>query len=305
MPADPLLTAFAEHTAATPTDLTRLRAQIRARKAEPSRSWLPVLGGVGALAFAGLLAVVLYNPAPAPIAATFDATTSGPVTVSPGVVVTATGTGHLTGTEHAPRLAWASGKVDVSVEPGAGLDVQVATDEALVQVVGTVFSVERGPLGTTVGVSRGKVAVTCTNGTEHTLTADHTATCWPTSATGLLGRARTLRDGGAPAADVLASLDGGLGAAPDTVIHTELSALRVAVLAEGPDPSAAVSAAAEHLSHPDAGRRAEVARVGAALGYGLSGCDGAMPFLADLPAEEVAASALSMCQSGGEGAGPG
>ena len=306
MPSDPLLSAYADHTAASPTDLTRLRANIRARGAERQRSALPVWLGAGALALAGLLAVTVVglDTEPAPIVASFDGTAMQATEVAPGVVLTAQGTGTLSGTEQAPRLAWSAGTVDVSVEPGAGLDVQVLTDEALVQVVGTVFQVERGPLGTRVGVTRGKVAVTCTDGSAHSLTEGTTALCWPTSATGLLGRAQALRTGGAAPEAVLNTVARGLDSSPDPTIRTELSALRVALLAEGPHPEEAIEAAAEHLSLQETGRRAEVARIGAALGYAASGCDGAIPFIADLPPEEVSASALSMCQTGGGNAEP-
>lgn len=305
MPADPRLAAYAEHTAATPTDLTRLRARVRGAQAQSSRGWLPYLAGTGALAFAAVLAIGSVDTAPAPVTASFDGTSTGAsLEVAPGVAITAAGTGELTGTEQAPRLAWAAGSVEVSVEPGAGLDVQVATDEALVKVVGTVFQVERGPLGTTVGVTRGKVAVSCANGTEHSLTADTTTTCWPTTATGLLGRAQAQRTGGASVEGVMATVERGLAAGPDATIRTELAALQVVLLAESGSAGDAIAAATAHLSQPDSGRRAEVARVGAALGYAASGCSGAEPFIADLPAEEVAASALSMCHTAGEGNAP-
>ena len=306
MPADPLLTAFAEHTRATEADVARLRAQLRApvRRA-PRRVWAVAGPGV-ALAAASLLALLLHDPEPAALTASFDTTSAdAPIEVAPGVSLTVAGTGTLAGTEQAPRLAWSAGTVDVSVEPGAGLDVRVETDEALVQVVGTVFQVERGPLGTRVGVTRGTVAVTCADGAAHTLTATLEATCVPTSAAGLLGRAQALRSGGSAAADVLASVDRGLSLSPSPAVHTELSALKVGILAQEGQSTAAIEAARIHLATPEAGRRAEVARVGAALGYGAAGCAGAEPFLADLPPEEVAASALGVCQGGGGAPDPG
>ena len=171
--------------------------------------------------------------------------------------------------------------------------------------MGTVFSVERGPLGTTVGVTRGTVSVACNEGTEQSLTGGQTSTCWPTTASGLLGRAQALRDRGAASNDILATVDRGLSLAPSSAIHTELSALQVVELSRGSDPAAAVAAATRHLAHPETGRRAEIARIGAALGYQLHGCDGAMPFIADLPMEEVAASALAMCKSSGTDVDPG
>jgi len=305
MPTDPKLTAYAEHTQASPADLTRLRARIRAQRTPHAGGLRPLLLGGAALALAGLLVIIAIPATPEPIAATFDGLGTATATeVAPGVLVTADGIGDLSGTEQAPVLAWSAGTVALSVEPGAGLDVRVTTEEALVQVVGTVFQVERGPLGTQVGVTRGQVAVTCTDGSTHSLTADRHATCLPTSATGLLGRAQALRAGGSTAETILTTIDRGLSAESTSAIFTELSALQVSVLAEGTDTTAAVAAAARHLANPAAGRRAEVARIGATLGYTSAGCSGAAPFIAELPPEEVAASALSMCNSSGGAAKP-
>lgn len=305
MPSDPLLSAYAEATEATPVDLTRMRARIRSQAAAPQRRWLAMLVPAAGLAVAALAVTMTADPVPAPVSASFDSTGAQTVQAGPGVSLTATGTGVLSGTEQAPRLAWSAGSVEVSVEPGAGLDVQVTTDEAQVRVVGTVFTVDRGPLGTTVGVRRGEVSVECVNGPHASIAAGQTTTCWPTSAVGLLGRAQALRDAGTSTQGVLKTVEQGLALGPDPAIHTELSALRVVLLSEGPDPASAMRAAAEHLSRPSAGRRQEIARLGATLGYQLSGCEGASLFISDIPAEEVAASALSMCQTSGVDVDPG
>lgn len=305
MPSDPLLATYAEATEATPVDLTRMRARIRAQGAARRPRWLTLLVPAAGLAVAALVVATVTEPAPAPVAASFDSTGQETFQAGPGVSLTAQGTGVLSGTEQAPRLAWSAGSVEVSVEPGAGLDVQVTTDEAQVRVVGTVFTVDRGPLGTTVGVRRGEVAVDCVNGPQASITAGQTTTCWPTSPVGLLGRAQALRDAGSSTESILTTVEQGLSLHPDSTIHTELSALRVVLLSEGPDPAVAVRAAAEHLARPTAGRRAEIARLGATLGYHLSGCEGASPFISDIPAEEVAASALSMCQTPGVDVDPG
>ncbi len=302
MPTDPLLSAYADATEATPADLTRLRARVRAAQDAPARRWFRLLGSTAALTAGALVAVALVDPSPQPVTASFNDAQGQVIQAGPGVQLTVHGTGELSGTDQAPLLAWDAGRVDISVDPGAGLDVSVQTEEARVQVVGTVFSVDRGPLGTTVGVTRGQVAVTCTDASEERVTSDQSVTCWPTTASGLLGRAQSLRDQGGSAQDILSTVDRALGLTPSPAIHTELSALRVVLLSQGPDLAAAIDAAAAHLARPDAGRRAEIARVGAALGYQSTGCEGAIPFIAELPAEEVAASALSMCQTaGGEG----
>ena len=305
MPSDPLLSAYAAETEASPADLTRLRARIRAHRSRGRRSWIPVLAPAVGLAAVGTLVVMLAEDTPAAVTASFNASQSQTVQVGLDVQIDARGIGALSGTERAPRLAWNAGTVNISVKPGAGLDVEVHTDEAVVRVVGTEFSVARGPLGTTVDVVRGTVAVACVAGDDQSLSAGETITCWPTTAAGLLGRAQALREQPAAPEAVLTTVERGLARSPSTPVHTELSALRVVLLSEGPDPAAAIGAAAEHLAHPEAGRREEMARVGAALGYRLSGCDGVSPFIDELPAEEVAASALAMCQTAGEDGGPG
>jgi len=303
MPSDPLLAAYAEQTEAQPADLTRLRARIRAaRSGEATASPFLRRGltlGLGLMAAAGLVFVLTAPPPPEPVSATFDGSASGAVEVAAGVTVTAAGTGSLSGTQQAPRFAWSAGAIEISVEPGAGLDVTVETDEALVQVVGTVFEVDRGPLGTAVGVRRGTVLVTCADGTTHTLEGTQATTCWPTTAVGLLGRAQAQRTAGTRPDDILSTVERGLSTHPDPTVHTELSALRVTLLAEGSAPETAIKAAADHLAREANGRRDEVARIGAALGYAHSGCEGALPFLSSLPPAEVAASALSLCQTDG------
>jgi len=301
MTVDPLLSLFAHETEATPVDLTRLRARVRAAESKSAASSvMSWLGLPGTLAVGGLLAaaataiVVLPGmSAPDPLALSFADGAAAGVEVAPGVVMTADGAGELSGTETAPRLAWASGAVDISVEPGAGLDVQVATDEATVRVVGTVFRVERDALGTTVSVSRGKVAVECVDQDERFVPAEQSITCLPTSAAGLLGRAQALPPG---TEAVLAAVEAGLASAPDSAIQTELSALRVDHLAHTQQFDAAIAAAERHLAVPEMGRRAEVARIGATLAYQRDACGSVSPFLSELPDEELAASALSACQ---------
>ena len=303
MPSEPLLAAYAEQTEAQPADLTRLRARLRAAhrsEATARTRFRPALTvGLGLVAATGLVFFLTASPTPTPVAATFDGSVSSAVEVAPGVTITAAGTGSLTGTQQAPRVAWSAGAIELSVEPGAGLDVTVQTDEALVQVVGTVFAVDRGPLGTAVGVRRGTVLVTCADGTTHTLQGNDSTTCWPATAVGLLGRAQAQRTAGTLPEEVLPTVERGLATQPDPTVHTELSALRVTLLAEGNAPEAAIDAAADHLARAENGRREEVARIGAALGYARSGCEGSQPFLSSLPPAEVAASALSLCQTDG------
>lgn len=300
MTVDPLLALYADETHATPVDLTRLRARVRSAASEGrapvSTGWLGLPTGLavgGLLAAAALVFVSQAGMEPAALDARFAAGASTRAEVAPGVVITAQGAGELGGTATAPRLAWTSGAVDLSVEPGAGLDVQVTTDEGVVRVVGTEFRVERDALGTTVSVHRGKVAVECTNQAEQLILASERTTCLPTTAAGLLGRAHALPSGSEA---VLTTLEAGLDSAPSAAIETELSALRVSHLARTHQVDAAIAAASSHLAKSELGRRVDVARIGATLAYQRDACSAVSPFLSELPDEELAASALSSCQ---------
>lgn len=291
----PLLARVAPASAASPADVARLRAALPARS-RARRTTRVVAGGaaLASAAAAALLAVQLGAPpaaptaaAPVALAATFtaEAPLAHPTEVSPGVRMTATGKGTLSGTSAAPRLAWSAGAVELEVQPGAGIDLRVETKEAEVRVVGTVFSVDRSPLGTTVGVTRGKVAVDCKTGGAGMLTAGETRTCWPTTPGGLLGRARALAGAEALAATVLATVDAGLGAAPASgPIHDELAVLRIQQLDRADRRPEAIAAARAHLASGTPLRRAEVALLGARMvaptATDASGCEEARPFLA-------------------------
>ncbi len=296
-PNDPLRT-FAAHTAAQPADLTRLRARVRAASPSSPAPWASRLPWVMVGGLAAALSLLVVWPAePAPLDQSLS-TSAMAQEVVPGVLLTANGLGRLDGTATAPVITWASGQVAVSVEPGAGLDVRVQTDEAEVHVVGTEFSVVRDGLGTTTSVSRGKVEVRCANEDSPTIiTASESRACWPTTAAGLLGRARHLQGQSAPSDTILPTVERGLALSDSDAVYTELSALNVELLYTAGRVPDAIAAARAHLQNPSAGRRVDVARLGAALAYSLEGCTGAMPFLADLPSEEIASSALGVCPS--------
>jgi ferric-dicitrate binding protein FerR (iron transport regulator) len=282
-----LLAQAAPATAASAEDVARLRAGLDARRVHHRRVRFAQLSSAGVAAAAAMVAVVLPAelpappPAPVPLAASFDGPSDGPVQAGPGVRLELDGTGELTGDALAPRLAWSAGKVEVSVEPNAGIDLRVQTREGEVRVVGTVFSVERDPLGTTVGVSRGKVEVSCEGQPARYLTAGQTSTCWPTSAGGLLGRARALDTGAAPAEAVLETIDAGLAQGKGTgPIHDELTVLRIQKLQAAGRPDDALPAARAYLAAGSALRRGEVARLGAELLDDDSSCEDATGILA-------------------------
>lgn len=132
------------------------------------------------------------------------------------------GEGTLGGTSVAPRIDWRAGTLRVEVEPDRGVKLSVQTREAIVRVIGTGFSVDRGALGTTVAVTHGRVSVDCTGGPSVFLGAGETRVCLPTTPAALLGRARALSATAAPPEDVLATVEAGLAAGPDDPVREEL-----------------------------------------------------------------------------------
>lgn len=194
------------------------------------------------------------------------------------------GEGRLAGTPEAPQVAWQQGTLQVEVTPERGTAFELTTREARVRVIGTAFEVTRDPLGTRVDVSRGKVEVTCLAGGVHVLGAAQTVTCWPLAAPGLLGRAQALEAAGAPAADVLATVEVALPTATGP-FRDELSALRAEQLAALGRHAEALAEARTFLGRvPGGDRRTEVLAIAAAAALASEGCAGARPFLEDLEA---------------------
>ena len=114
------------------------------------------------------------------------------------------GTGEIAGTTARPEVTWEAGEMRVEVEPARRVDLVVHTREARVSVKGTVFTVSRSLLGTRVEVERGAVVARCLlTGVDHLLEAEGARLCLPTTAPGLLARARALQDRSAPGEEVL------------------------------------------------------------------------------------------------------
>lgn len=158
----------------------------------------PVWAGAGLLATCGLV-LALWQPwQPAVLDRALVAERSLHESLTPAVALDYQGRGWVSGVETAPTIRWEQGELAVEVEQDAGVDLHIRTREAWLRVLGTVFSVERNLLGTHVQVTRGWVELRCEGGNAEPveLRAGQQHTCAPTSATGLLGRARLLLDGG-------------------------------------------------------------------------------------------------------------
>ncbi len=192
----------------------------------------------------------------------------------------------MSGSQSAPRIDWQRGTLNVEVTPDRGLDVRIQTREANIQVVGTGFTVTRDALGTAVEVRHGVVETSCADEAPVSLRQGDEITCLPSSAAGLLGRARALREAGADASLIAASLDRGLGLATlADPIGAELGAMKVEVLAASGDDLAALDAARALIAAGGGSRRADVLRFAAELARSEGGCAAAAPWLVELGPE--------------------
>jgi ferric-dicitrate binding protein FerR (iron transport regulator) len=235
--------------AARPTLLGRLSSP----SAGPWRAWLllPAVGALAALALA-------LRPAAAPTALPAGPST---VAVSDDVRLDVDGLGEVSGPGRAPRVAWQRGLLRASVTPHQGIDLRVQTPEAEVRVVGTVFSVDRGPLGTRVEVERGRVEVRCVGGDARFVEPGEIVDCAPTTAAGNLGRARALQHAGAPLDEVLAATAAGQAMDATDAVRAELRWVGVEVLRQRGQPEAAVAAARAALELGGGHRSADLAAV--------------------------------------------
>lgn len=166
----------------------------------------------------------------------------------PGVQLSWLGAGEVEGPPEAPELRWDQGTLNVEVVPDQGIQLTVRTREARVRVVGTGFSVTRDGLGTRVHVRHGRVEVGCADAEPVVLSAGGEHACLPISAAGLLGRARALGAAGAPAADILATLDRGLALQATGPVADELSVARIRALLDAGRRDEALGAADGYLA---------------------------------------------------------
>lgn len=282
---------YAEGTEPDATTLAAVRRRVETRSGRRS----PLRPLAVALPLLAAAAAVAWWVRPEPTLDTpLDA---GAVALGPLVQVTASGSGHATGTARALHLDWTRGTLQVEVEPGQGVQLTVTTEEAAVRVVGTGFQVVRDVLGTRVDVLHGRVAVHCAAGDDRELGAGDTLTCLPTTAARRLGRLRELQATLAP--DALLREADAAAALPDApgAVAGELAALRTdALLRLGRDAEAL--AAAEQALATGTTRADELHRVAARLRLRADDCAGALPHLRALEAAGTLgadADALTTC----------
>ena len=268
---------------------------VRATAPSPVRWWMPLgIGGAAAigLAAAAALLLTLHSPSEptpqpdSPVALRLDAeASSARIQVGAGTWLDYSGQGSVGGTAQRPLVEWERGRVRVEVDPDAGIDLVVHTREGEVRVLGTIFHVDRSALGTEVTVERGKVAVTCEGAPEQQLTIGLSATCLPTTAGGLLGRAHALRDATADPALVVGTLERGLELAEPGAVRNELRVLRMVVLSELGRVGPALDEAQAYLAEGQAQRRDEVHELAVGLAVGIADCEAARPALDALAPE--------------------
>lgn len=261
----------------------RLRARLSVSQARPRLPWrILAFAAAAAVVFVlGLAAPALLEPRD--LDATLTARERTEADLTPLVSVAYVGDGRVTGTEDAPKIAWEDGTLHAEVEPDRGVALVVETPEARVEVIGTVFDVDRDVLGTRVSVTRGHVTVRC--GTEPlvNLTAGDERTCLPVRAAGLLARARLLGERGADGRSILDAVDRGLALPAEDLVRDELAAVRVATLADLGRVAEARQAAAEILAAGGGVRRVEVTRLAARLTLPIEGCTPTLALLDSIP----------------------
>jgi ferric-dicitrate binding protein FerR (iron transport regulator) len=237
--SDGPLGRFAEETEPSMEQLRALRARLDARPVRAQTGSAPLLTGVVLGALGAVLLLLLLSGLPSPSGALLDRELDAeavPLHLEPvtGLSLDVEGRGRLGGTERAPRVDWQSGVLRVAADGRALRRFTVRTGEALVTVRGTRFVVDRDPLGTHVEVSSGEVSVVCGNADERFLGPGGSLLCKPTSAAGMLARARALQGLDAPVGPVLDAASAGLGMTglqPDVAI--ELKIVRIETLRSG------------------------------------------------------------------------
>lgn len=262
------------------------RVWTRFEQTRAARRWPTKLHfGLGALGVAGAaaaaLALVSWPESARSLRVDSIATESH--SWSPQVQLEMQGRGSVAGTDRDVTIEWLSGTLDIEVEPRTGTQLQVVTDEARVEVIGTVLSVTRDATGVRVGVDKGRIRVTCRDGWAGELTPENPPhTCLPVTPAGLLARADALVDRGVDGATVLATLDRGVDlATAGSPVMGELLVRRMRQRATL-DVDGALEDAERYLATDAADRATEVRRFAGWLALSERGCDAAETWLTEL-----------------------
>lgn len=298
-PTDPLISALRDRSEPDDAALTRVERRVRSslhiQRAHRLRpAWLAVTVATAASA------LILIYRSPSPIDLNIETSTTTAIPLARDVALEAAGRGHATGDERAPRLRWDEGTLGVEVTPNRGVDLEITTDEAIIRVIGTGFSVDRGALGTAVAVRHGRVSVDCIAGGSSILTQGQSVECAPTRPSGLLARARAQAARGDAPDVVLATLSQADRPDDPPALAGEIVALQVDVLRNAGRDDEALAAARRYLDAGYTPRRPEIRRIASAILYAHGGCSEALPLLRQAVSEggdAEDAQALSACEA--------
>lgn len=277
----------------SPEAEARVWARLHQRRT-PRARWLAPVGFGGVLVAASMWLFVRSTDPVRVLEVNAEART---LDWSPTLDLEFQGVGTVKGRARDVEVTWASGALRATVAPESGTRMVVLTDEARVEVVGTVFEVTRDRLGTTTRVERGRVRVTCTDGTAALVDpADSPSTCAPTTAAGLLARADALADAVAPAETVQAALDAGIARSePRSAVRGELLVRRMVRAGDAGHVSSALADARAYFDGPSP-RGAEVRRYAGWLAHGSGDCAAAREHLTALGAESMPADRVLLAE---------
>jgi hypothetical protein len=107
------------------------------------------------------------------------------------------------------EIRWDTGRLEVDVEPDAGIALAVLTAEGTIRIDGTAFAVHTNAEGTRVDVTQGLVRVRCHGVAEHRFAAGEAVRCAPVDPHGVVVAAVTRYRKTGPSAcdDVLTDLE--------------------------------------------------------------------------------------------------
>lgn len=244
----PLLKHLDQIDGPKPAEVARIKRRLSSE--QHSRLLITAILTPAGLAMAAAAVILLgalpsAEPIPEPPPDVTAALSEGAVALTGQIQLTIAGQGTVSGTARDVTIDWQSGRIDVSVTPQQGIDLSVRTEDALISVVGTEFSVEHSALGSQVEVERGAVAVQCRDMTMHSLTAGQSVTC---RAAATLGSVVQLQDMGAPADEVLAEIQRALASRPQKTTRGALLSEKIAVLLDSGRRAEAQAAAWVYLS---------------------------------------------------------
>lgn len=241
-----------------PGGVGRVRDRIATtRRTARRRRWLTRAAGGLALAATALLAVTslvdrgLDQP--------LGATQGELVTLDDMALrLTVDGEGRVGGTVAHPAIFWERGGLDVApITGGPERDVEIVTPDGTVFARAQAFAVHRDALGTRVTPTTDAVSVRCGDAETTLLRPGDVAWCLPTTAAGLLGRARTLEAAAAPMAEIVDALDRGLALTAPRDVRGELLATKVRVLGRAGDRPGLLATVQQYLDEGHEVRRAE------------------------------------------------